>query len=147
MPVAPKVVRIFFGEVIGTAILVLFGSAGRAQLAGAGGGSQIHAALASGLGLTVAIVAVAGVSGCNINPAVSVGFAVVGRTKWRDIPIYWPCQYLGAFLGASISYTLYHEAIEHMTGYGEKSLVSVLRHWECFKMNQNFFFYRTLLPH
>lgn len=42
------------------------------------------------------------VSGCHINPAVSVGMAVSGRTSWKDCALYVVSQIIGAFIGAAL---------------------------------------------
>src|SRR6202171_3213055 len=41
------------------------------------------------------------VSGCHINPAVTLGLAVTGKFPWRDVPAYVAAQAVGAVVGAA----------------------------------------------
>src|SRR5450631_1184110 len=89
-------------EFIGTFWLV-FGGCGSAVLA-AGfphlGIGFLGVALAFGLTVVTMAYAIGHVSGCHLNPAVSVGLWAGGRFKTRDLPGYIIAQVLGAIAGA-----------------------------------------------
>jgi len=57
-----------------------------------------------GMALTAAIYVCGGVSGGHVNPAVTLGMASVGKLAWKKVPIYFVAQYIGAFLGAMVTY-------------------------------------------
>ena len=59
-------------------------------------------ALAFGLTLVAGIYAVGHISGGHFNPAVSIGFALAGRTEWRHIPGYIVAQLVGGVVGAGV---------------------------------------------
>jgi aquaporin Z len=88
----------YFAELTGTFILVVFG-VGTAVVAGDKVGI-VGIALAFGLGLVCAAYGIGPVSGCHINPAVSLGVFVAGRMTVKDLIGYWVGQFLGAALGA-----------------------------------------------
>ena len=95
-------------EFIGTGWLVL-GGCGSAVLAAAFPGLGIgFAGVALAFGLTVLTMAYAigHVSGCHLNPAVSVGLCVGGRFPAKDLAPYIIAQVLGAFVGAGILYVI-----------------------------------------
>src|SRR5260370_1154200 len=46
------------------------------------------------------VYALGKVSGCHINPAVTFALAVTKRFPWREVPVYWISQYVGAVIGA-----------------------------------------------
>ncbi len=73
----------YFAELIGTFILVLFG-VGTAVIAGDKVGI-VGIALAFGLGLIAAAYGIGPISGCHINPAVSLGVWVAGRMKFVEM--------------------------------------------------------------
>ena len=94
--------RKWVAETIGTFILV-FGGCGSAVFAAGFPelGIGFHGvALAFGLTVLVCVYAFGGISGCHLNPAVSIGLAVAGRFKWRDLPGYVVAQLLGATVAA-----------------------------------------------
>lgn len=62
--------------------------------------SPLPAALAAGLAVTAAMLAVGYVSGGHFNPAVTVGHAVAGRIRLADAAAYIGAQLVGALLGA-----------------------------------------------
>jgi aquaporin Z len=100
--------RRLVAEFIGTAWLVL-GGCGAAVLAAAFPGLGIgFAGVALAFGLTVLTMAYAigHVSGCHLNPAVSVGLWAGGRFPLSDLPGYVIAQVLGAIAGASILYLI-----------------------------------------
>ncbi|HZZ86809.1 MAG TPA: aquaporin Z [Caulobacteraceae bacterium] len=95
-------------EFIGTAWLVL-GGCGSAVLAAAFpqlGIGFVGVALAFGLTVLTMAYAIGHVSGCHLNPAVSVGLWAGGRFKARDLPGYIIAQVLGASAGAGVLYLI-----------------------------------------
>ena len=94
----------YFAELVGTFILVLFGC-GTAVVAGDKVGI-LGIAFAFGLALIGAAYGIGPVSGCHINPAVSLGVFVAGRMSVKDMFGYWAGQFLGAILGAWVLYSI-----------------------------------------
>lgn len=94
----------YFAELVGTFFLVFFG-VGTAVVAGDKVGI-VGIALAFGLGLVAAAYGIGPISGCHINPAVSLGVWVAGRMKTIDLIGYWVGQFLGATLAAWVVYTI-----------------------------------------
>jgi aquaporin Z len=95
-----------FAEFIGTSWLV-FGGCGSAVLAAAFPGLGIgFAGVALAFGLTVMTMAFAigPISGCHLNPAVSVGLVVAKRFPVSELPAYVIAQLVGAVSGSSIVY-------------------------------------------
>lgn len=88
----------YLAELIGTFILVLFGC-GVAVVAGAQVGI-VGIAFAFGFALIAAAYGIGAISGCHINPAVSLGFWAAGRLSVKDLIGYWIGQFLGAILAA-----------------------------------------------
>jgi len=104
-------VRIGIAEAIGTMILVV-GGPGTAILATGHFTGKLTTvgilgvALAFGLSLLVAAYAIGSISGCHINPAVSVGLWVIGKTKTKDLPFYVVGQVVGGIVGALVIYII-----------------------------------------
>ena len=88
----------YLAELVGTCILVLFGC-GTAVIAGDKVGI-LGIAFAFGLALIAAAYGIGPISGCHINPAVSLGVCVAGRMSVRDMIGYWIAQCLGAILAS-----------------------------------------------
>ncbi len=88
----------YFAELIGTFILVLFGC-GTAVVAGEKVG-VLGIAFAFGFGLIAAAYGIGPISGCHINPAVSLGVFTAGRMELKDLFGYWVGQFAGGILGA-----------------------------------------------
>jgi MIP family channel proteins len=63
--------------------------------------------LAFGLALLVVAAAIGHVSGGHVNPAVTLGLAVIGRFPWRYVPAYLLAQVVGAVLGALATWVTY----------------------------------------
>jgi aquaporin Z len=102
MPLTNRLAAEFFG----TFWLVL-GGCGSAVLAAAFPGVGIGllgVSLAFGLTVLTMAFAIGHISGCHLNPAVSVGLVVAGRFKAADLIPYIIAQVLGAILGAGILY-------------------------------------------
>jgi len=92
--------RKFLAEIIGTFILVLFGC-GTAVVAGDKVGI-LGIAFAFGLALIGAAYGIGPISGCHINPAVSLGVCVAGRMTVKEMLGYWVSQCAGAILAAGV---------------------------------------------
>lgn len=92
--------RKYFAELVGTFILVLFGC-GTAAVAGDKVGI-LGIAFAFGLALIGAAYGIGPVSGCHINPAVSLGVWVAGRMQVKDLFGYWIGQFIGGILAAGV---------------------------------------------
>ncbi len=88
----------YFAELVGTFILVLFGC-GTAVVAGDKVGI-LGIAFAFGLALVGAAYGIGPISGCHINPAVSLGVFVAGRMSIKNMLGYWVGQVIGATLAA-----------------------------------------------
>ena len=95
-------------EFIGTFWLV-FGGCGSAILA-AGfpqlGIGFLGVALAFGLSVLTMAYAIGHISGCHLNPAVSVGLTIAGRFDIKNLVPYIIAQLIGAFFGAGILYLI-----------------------------------------
>jgi len=120
----------FVAELIGTLWLVL-GGCGSAVLAAAFPGLGIGfvgVALAFGLTVLTMAYAIGHVSGCHLNPAVSLGLTVGGRFPARELLPYVVAQVLGGVAGAAILYVIAsgHPGFDvaagfASNGYGEHS--------------------------
>ncbi|MBO9709047.1 MAG: aquaporin [Caulobacter sp.] len=87
-------------EFIGTFALVLFGC-GAAVLGGEHVG-QLGIALAFGFAIVAMAYGIGPISGCHVNPAVSLGVFVAGRMSAKEMVLYWIAQFLGATVGAFV---------------------------------------------
>jgi aquaporin Z len=99
--------RILVAELIGTMILIL-GGPGTVifgQFLGFNIG-VLGVSLAFGLSLLCAAYLFGHISGCHINPAVTVGMWVCKRTEGKDVPAYIVGQILGAAIGAFIIWAI-----------------------------------------
>lgn len=81
-------------ELFGTFVLI-FGGLGAALFEGSKIG-YLGISLAFGIALLAMAYAIGPISGCHINPAVTIGAAVAGRLKWSDVAGYIVAQVLGA---------------------------------------------------
>src|SRR5437879_9801197 len=94
-------------EVFGTAALVLVGPGSViATLALAGKAvpavteaDLLGISFAFGFIITALVYAIGKVSGCHINPAVTFALAVTKRFPWRELPVSWLAQLVGAVIG------------------------------------------------
>ena len=94
-------VKTFSAEFVGTMVLVLFGC-GAAVLGGFDHVGQLGIALAFGFAIVAMAYGIGPVSGCHVNPAVSLAVFVAGRMSLKDMGLYWVAQFLGAVAGAAI---------------------------------------------
>jgi glycerol uptake facilitator protein len=101
----------YLGEFFGTMLLIILGDGVVAGVllrnSKAENSGWIVITLGWGMAVTVAVYCVAKFSGAFINPAVTLGFAVVGELEWAVVPGYIIAQFLGAFVGAVIVWLAY----------------------------------------
>src|SRR5215471_11128056 len=90
----------YVAELVGTFILVFFGC-GVAVVAGDKVGI-VGIAFAFGFALIGAAYGIGPISGCHINPAVSLGVWTAGRMKTGELIGYWVGQFIGAILAAGV---------------------------------------------
>jgi glycerol uptake facilitator len=115
--------RSFMAEVIGTMLLVLLGdgvvaacllSRSKAEKSG-----WMVITTGWAMAVALAVYAVGRISGAHVNPAVTLGLAVVGKFAWSDVPRYILAQFIGAFLGAVLVWLTY---LAHWRETQDKSL-------------------------
>lgn len=96
----------FLGEIFGTMLLIIFGGGVVAGVvlkhSKAEASGWIVITFGWGLGVAMAIYAVGQFSGAHINPAVTLGLAVIGEFPWAKVPVYVLAQMIGAFIGAVV---------------------------------------------
>ena len=100
--------RRFAAELMGTFWLV-FGGCGSAVLAASGpdvGIGPLGVSLAFGLTVLTMAYAIGHVSGCHLNPAVSIGLWAGKRFPSRELLAYIVAQVVGALLGATVLYLI-----------------------------------------
>ena len=119
----------YLAECIGTATLVILGC-GTAMLVGcdaANGGGYILTALAFGLTIVAMAYSIGNISGCHINPAVSLGVLLTGGMDVKDFVGYVISQCVGALAGAGILAAIFGLGnVTDMTGgFGSNGLAGV----------------------
>ena len=91
----------FAAEFVGTMVLVLFGC-GAAVLGGFDHVGQLGIALAFGFAIVAMAYGIGPISGCHVNPAVSLAAFVAGRMSLKEMGLYWGAQFSGAVAGAGL---------------------------------------------
>ncbi len=119
----------YLAEGIGTATLVVLGC-GTAMLVGcdaASGSGYLLTALAFGLTIVAMAYSIGNISGCHINPAVSLGVLLTGGMEVSEFVGYVISQCIGAFAGAGILALIFGTgAVADKTGgFGSNGLAGV----------------------
>jgi aquaporin Z len=102
-PISPM--KKYVAELIGTMVLVLMGC-GSAVIAGSYLGGTVGIAFAFGLAVVAMVYTIGAISGCHINPAISIGMLVAGKLSVKDTAFYVVFQCVGAVIGAGILYAI-----------------------------------------
>jgi aquaporin Z len=127
--------RKYVAEIVGTFVLVFMGCGSvvlASETAVLVGGvlDRVAVAFAFGLSLLVMVYAIGNISGCHINPAVSISMLAAGKMNLKDSVLYIVMQCLGATIGAGVllwialgnpAYSLAFNGLGQ-NGYGEASL-------------------------
>jgi aquaporin Z len=99
----------YLAEMVGTMVLVLMGC-GVAVSLGCDPINNIPAVVGTAFAFGLAVVAMAytigGISGCHINPAITLGCFLTGRISAKDCGMYMLFQVIGAFIGSALLYVL-----------------------------------------
>ena len=115
-------------ECVGTFVLV-FVACG---VAGATGGSLVATSLAFGLTIVAMAYSVGRVSGCHVNPAVSLGCLLTKRMSLKDFFVYVVAQVVGGLLGAVLVFGVFKmanvnvigDACNYAVGFGANGLTA-----------------------
>lgn len=97
----------YLAEMAGTMVLVLMGCGSAIFNGGCGTPSQVlMVAAAFGLSVVAMAYAIGGISGCHINPAITLGCMLSGRMKAKEGMMYMLFQVAGAFIGSAVLWAL-----------------------------------------
>lgn len=88
----------YIAEFIGTFTLVFFGTG----IAVVSGGNLVATALAFGLAIVASAYVIGNISGCHVNPAVSLAMLITGKLNVKDFCLYVVSQVAGAFAGTAL---------------------------------------------
>ncbi|MBC1418301.1 MIP/aquaporin family protein [Listeria fleischmannii] len=127
----------FLGELLGTAVLVLFGGGvvagvslkwSKAENAG-----WVVVAIAWGLAVTMGVYVSGYMSMAHLNPAVTIGMALAGAFPWDYVFPYIAAQFIGAFIGATLVWLHYYphwkQTEDKATKLGVFSTAPAIRHY------------------
>ena len=101
-------IKKYLAEFLGTMVLVLFGCGTAVVCGGFTGGMEtgflgvVAIALAFGLAIVASAYAIGDISGCHVNPAVSLAMLINGKLTFGDFIGYVIAQVAGAFAGSGI---------------------------------------------
>lgn len=113
----------FLAELFGTFVLVFFGCGTAVVTGGFTGGTEkgflgvLAIAFAFGLAIVAAAYAIGHISGCHVNPAVSLAMLVAGKMSFVDFVVYVCGQVIGAFAG-SYALDFVVKASKTLKGFG-----------------------------
>lgn len=111
----------YFAEMVGTAVLVLMGCGVAVSLScGTDTASVVGTAMAFGLAVVAMAYTIGGVSGCHINPAITLGVYLSKRMSGKDALYYIIFQCIGAFIGSALLYAMTTNT--SLTGTGANDL-------------------------
>ena len=113
----------FVAEYLGTALLILLGNGVVANVVlektKGNGGGLIVITTAWALAVFIGVVVAGPYSGAHLNPAVTIGLAIVGKFDWAMVPSYFLAQLLGAMTGALFVWLKY---IDHFKATEDNGL-------------------------
>lgn len=119
----------YLAEMIGTMVLVLMGC-GSAVFAGAvqpfASVGTLGVAFAFGLAVLTMVYTIGKISGCHINPAITLGMLLSKRISGKDAGMYMVFQVIGAIIGSSILYILAKDSGSVSTLTGANGYTNVL---------------------
>ena len=117
----------YLAEMVGTMVLVLIGCGAAVSLGCnpvADQASVVGTALAFGLSVVAMAYTIGGISGCHINPAITLGGFLSGRMNARDCGMYMLFQIIGGIMGAAVLYAVTTSAGLIGTGANDLQVVN-----------------------
>lgn len=101
----------YIAEMVGTMVLVLMGCGTAVSLSCTStdpllASTVIGTAVAFGLAVVAMAYTIGGISGCHINPAITLGCLLSGRISGKDAALYIVFQIIGAFIGSALLWGL-----------------------------------------
>lgn len=97
----------YLAEMVGTMVLTLLGCGAAVSLnCGVDAASVVGTAIAFGLAVVAMAYTIGGVSGCHINPAITLGCLLTKRIECKDAVMYMIFQVIGSIIGAAILFAL-----------------------------------------
>ena len=93
----------YLAEMVGTFVLTLLGCGAAVSLnCGVDTASVVGTAIAFGLAVVAMAYTIGGISGCHINPAITLGCFLSGRMNGKDCGMYMLFQVIGAIIAAAV---------------------------------------------
>ncbi len=92
----------FIAECLGTFVLTFLGCGTAMFLGCTTPAGVVGTALAFGLAVVAMAYTIGGISGCHINPAITLGVALSGRMSWKEACGYWCGQLIGGILAGAV---------------------------------------------
>ena len=93
----------YFAECFGTFVLTFLGCGAAVSLScGVDTASVVGTAVAFGLAVVAMAYTIGGISGCHINPAITLGVFLSGKMSFKDCGLYMVFQIIGALLAAAV---------------------------------------------
>ena len=92
----------YIAECIGTFVLTLLGCGTAMFLGCTTPAGVVGTAIAFGLAVVAMAYTIGGISGCHINPAITLAVAISGRMSWKDACGYWVGQILGGIIAGAV---------------------------------------------
>ncbi|MBF1079086.1 MAG: MIP family channel protein [Prevotellaceae bacterium] len=117
----------YLAEMVGTMVLVLIGCGAAVSLGCnpvTDQASVVGTALAFGLSVVAMAYTIGGISGCHINPAITLGVFLSGRMNARDCGMYMLFQIIGGIMGAAVLYAVTTSAGLIGTGANDLQVVN-----------------------
>ena len=120
----------YLAEMFGTMVLVLMGCGTAVSLP-----CNLHypatvvgTALAFGLAVVAMAYTIGGISGCHINPAITLGAWLTGRMSGKEAGVYIVFQVIGAFIGSALLFLL-TKGVTNLEGTGANDLQEGVTLW------------------
>jgi glycerol uptake facilitator protein len=105
--------NVYVAEILGTALLITLGNGVVANVilhkTKGNNGGLIAITFGWAIAVFVGVLTTANVSGAHLNPAVSIGLAVIGKFDWALVPGYMLAQLIGSMIGAFLVWIIYRQ--------------------------------------
>ena len=106
----------YIAECVGTFVLTFLGC-GTAMFLGCGEpAGVVGTAIAFGLAVVAMAYTIGEISGCHINPAITLGVALSGRMTWKDAVGYWVAQVIGGIIAGALLLLVANVVGKDLTG-------------------------------